>query len=132
MISVMRKGISSSSQVTSGSYSNPPDWCLHHRLSASVEGPLLDDTGDDSQHGSDDRWGTPRSISVSVGELLKSRELRRPLVVGSFAMIAQQLSGMIDFLFPFSLVLIPNTGINASTGSGMLYQLVLISESSLL
>ncbi len=132
MTCVMRKGISSSSQVTSGSYSNPVDWCLLRRLCASVEGPLLDDAGDASQHEPDDHWGTPRSKSVSVTELLTSRELRRPLVVVSSAMISQQLSGMDVFLFLFSLVLIANIGINASTGSGMLYQLVLISESSLL
>ena len=66
---------------------------FRHILSASVEDPLLDDTVDASQDESDDRWGTPRSKSVSVAELLKSRELRRPLVVGSFAMISQQLSG---------------------------------------
>lgn len=127
MTSVMRKGISSSGQVTPGLYSNPVDWYIRRRLSVSVEGPLLDDTGDASQHESDDRWGTPIPVSVSIAELLKSRELRRPLVVGSFAMISQQLSGMNVFLFPFSLVLIPNTGINASTGSGMLYQFVLMS-----
>jgi sugar porter (SP) family MFS transporter len=65
----------------------------------SVEGPLLDDTSDDSQHESDDRWGAPRSISVSIAELLKSRELRRPLVVGSVAMISQQLSGINAILY---------------------------------
>jgi SP family facilitated glucose transporter-like MFS transporter 3 len=94
---------------------------IHRRLSASVEDPLLDDTGDASQDESDDHWGTPRSKSISITELLKSRELRRPLVVGSFAMISQQLSGMNVFLFLFSLILTLNTGINASTGSGMLY-----------
>lgn len=93
---------------------------------------MLDDTGDASQHESDDRLGTPRSTSVSIAELLTSRELRRPLVVVSFLMMSQQLSGMNVFLFLLFLALTANTGINASTGSGMLYRLVLMSESSLL
>ncbi|KAF8275195.1 general substrate transporter [Lactarius quietus] len=65
----------------------------------SVEGPLLDDTGDASPQESDDRWGTPRATSVSIAELLTSRELRRPLVVVSFLMMSQQLSGMNKVLY---------------------------------
>jgi SP family facilitated glucose transporter-like MFS transporter 3 len=60
---------------------------------------LLDDTGDASQHESDDRWGTPRSTSVSIAELLTSPELRRPLVVASFLMMSQQLSGINAILY---------------------------------
>ncbi len=98
MTSVIRKGISSSSQATLGSYTNPVDWCLLSRLAASVDGPLLDDTGEASQDESEDRWGLT-STSVSLTELLTSRELRQPLVVVSFLMISQQLSGMNAFFF---------------------------------
>ena len=74
---------------------------LRRKLSASIEGPLLADTSDDSHHESDDHWGTPSSTSVSIPELLTSRELRRPLVVVSFLMMSQQLSGLNVFLFYF-------------------------------
>ncbi|KAH9048523.1 general substrate transporter [Lactarius hengduanensis] len=74
--------------------------CLfQQRGDISVESPLLDDAGDASQNELDDRRGTPRSTSVSVIELLTSRELRRPLVVVSSIMIAQQLSGMNKVLY---------------------------------
>ena len=96
-------------------YAHPLNSCLE--LSASVESPLLDDTGEASQHESDDHLGAPRSTAVSITELLTSHELRRPVVVVSFLMVSQQLSGM-NFLFLFSLFLIANTGINASTGIG--------------
>lgn len=65
----------------------------------SVEGPLLDDTGDASQHEADDLWGASRSTSVSIAELLTSRELRRPLVVVSSIMMSQQLSGINAILY---------------------------------
>jgi hypothetical protein len=56
----------------------------------SVEDPLLDETPEGFQHESDDRR---ESTSVSIPNLLTSLELRRPLIVVSFAMISQQLSG---------------------------------------
>ena len=55
-----------------------------------VEDPLLDEAPQGFQHESDDR---PESTPVSIPNLLTSLELRRPLVVVSFAMISQQLSG---------------------------------------
>jgi hypothetical protein len=56
----------------------------------SAEDPLLDETPQEVQHGSNDRRGpTP----VSIPNLLTSIELRRPLVVVSSAMISQQVSG---------------------------------------
>ncbi|KAH9981458.1 hypothetical protein BGW80DRAFT_1270347 [Lactifluus volemus] len=58
----------------------------------SIEDPLIDETRQEPQHESDDRWGTPRTAPISTSELLTSLELRRPLVVVSFAMICQQLS----------------------------------------
>src|SRR5580693_3589355 len=96
---VMHNDISSSSQVIRGSYANPVDGIFRCKLSASIEGPLLDDTGDASHRESDDHWGTPSSTSVTIPELLTKRELRRPLVVVSFLMISQQLSGLNIFLF---------------------------------
>jgi len=65
----------------------------------STEDPLLDDTGDASRHESDDHWATPSSTSVSIPELLTSPELRRPLVVVSFLMMSQQLSGINAILY---------------------------------
>ena len=56
----------------------------------SVDDPLLDETPQGSQHESDDR---SEPTSVSILSLLTSLEFRRPLVVVSFAMISQQLSG---------------------------------------
>jgi hypothetical protein len=61
--------------------------------SDSIDDPLIDETGQESQHESDDRWGTLTSAPISTSDLLTSPELHRPLVVVSFAMICQQLSG---------------------------------------
>jgi hypothetical protein len=56
----------------------------------SVDDPLLDETPQGFQHESDDR---SESTSVSIPNLLTSLEFRRPLVVVSFVMISQQVSG---------------------------------------
>jgi len=62
----------------------------------SVEDPLLDETPEGFQHESDERR---ESTSVSIPDLLTSLELRRPLIVVSFAMISQQLSGINAILY---------------------------------
>jgi hypothetical protein len=57
----------------------------------NVEDPLLDDAQEDHPDA--------HAVSVSVPELLKASELRRPLLIVSLSMMAQQLSGRLHFDF---------------------------------
>jgi len=61
-----------------------------------VEDPLLDETPQGFQHESDVRRGP---TSVSIPDLLKNFELRRPLVIVSSAMLSQQVSGINAILY---------------------------------
>ncbi|KAI0306708.1 general substrate transporter, partial [Multifurca ochricompacta] len=68
-------------------------------FSSSLQAPLLDEIREGSQHESDNSGERLRSTPVSVSDLWKSPELRRPLVVVCSAMISQQLSGINAVLY---------------------------------
>lgn len=68
---------------------------------ASLQDPLLDDPEEQPE-------STPHVPAITVPQLLKAPELRRPLLIVSFAMLSQQLSGVsIPYFIYYIIVLIP-------------------------
>ncbi|KAI0273858.1 general substrate transporter [Gloeopeniophorella convolvens] len=67
--------------------------------SDSVEDPLLDETSDPVQSESEGEQQAVKSTPVSIHNLIQSPEFRRPLVIVSSAMVAQQLSGINAVLY---------------------------------
>jgi hypothetical protein len=65
----------------------------------SLQDPLLSDPEEQLE-------ATPRVAAISLPQLLKAQELRRPLLIVSFAMLSQQLSGMLTPFVYYIIVLI--------------------------
>lgn len=57
----------------------------------SLEDPLLQDAEDQPE-------AAPPVVAITLPQLLKARELRRPLVIVSTGMLSQQLSGMVHHI----------------------------------
>jgi MFS transporter, SP family, solute carrier family 2 (facilitated glucose transporter), member 3 len=68
---------------------------MHAASSVDVEDPLL--------RGFEDEQVETHTATVTIPQLLKAPELRRPLFIVSLAMTAQQVSGT-NFIPPLSII----------------------------